>query len=162
MEEVCGGKCRAELRNLCTYLFSCTPLWLITVLSTGLLSKDFLCLTAQSQAGPETSRELPQFPWAFLFTLVTGRFWIFLSWMFLILPGLFLEPLPVWAQSRAHWAFQAEWALWESEPDFDYYLPADLAASFDVGQEQWKSNMASPMWRCKTLQDRKLQDTSCL
>lgn len=55
-------------------------------------------------------RELLQFSWAFLCATATGRVWIVMSRVFLILPGLFLQPLPIWPHSGVHWSLKAEWA----------------------------------------------------
>lgn len=68
-----------------------------------------LCI-APGKAGPKTRWERLQFSRAFLFAAVTGRFWIVMSRVFLILPGLFLEPLPIWPRTGVHWSFKAEWA----------------------------------------------------
>lgn len=111
MKEVCIGKCIAQLKNSCTYLFFLQT-HVINLCAINWASKEGfpqLCI-AQGKAGPKTSWRLLQFPWAFLFATVTGRFWIVMSRVFLILPGLFLEPLPIRPHSGVHWSLKAEWA----------------------------------------------------
>jgi len=124
-----------------------------------------LCI-AQCKTSPEKSWDLLQISWAFLLASVTGRFWIVMNRVFLILPGLFLKTVPIWPHSRVCWSFKAEWdknLVWKWECGFDYYLQGDLAPSSDVGKEKWKSNLEWPEWQCKALplgeQGRKLQDT---
>lgn len=84
-------------------------MWLICVLSAGLPNNDFLS-SVLHRARHGVKWELLQLSWAVLCAAAAGRAWIVMSRVFLILPGLFLQPLPIWPHSGVHLSLKAEWA----------------------------------------------------